>query len=44
MAGGLDKAIAQSYTVTAGTDGVLTLGFTGTTGKAMVSNIMVVQQ
>lgn len=43
-AGGIDKAIAQSFTVKAGADGTLALGFKGTTGKAMVSNIMVIQQ
>ncbi|MGC3962233.1 MAG: glycoside hydrolase family 2 TIM barrel-domain containing protein [Rhodocyclaceae bacterium] len=40
----LGAAYAEKFPVTVGADGTLKLEFVGTTSKAMVSNIMVVQQ
>ncbi|MDR3430766.1 MAG: glycoside hydrolase family 2 TIM barrel-domain containing protein [Rouxiella aceris] len=42
--GAKGAAYVQSFTVTTGADGKLNLGFVGKIGKAMVSNIMIVQQ
>jgi beta-galactosidase len=42
--GAKGAAYAQSVSVTTGADGKLQLGFVGKIGKAMVSNIMIMQQ
>jgi beta-galactosidase len=42
-AGAKNTAIARSFTVTV-SDGMLTLGFTGVTGKAILSNISAIKQ
>jgi beta-galactosidase len=43
-ASGVGAALVRQFPVTIGADGKLRLDFVGRTGKAMVSNIMVVQQ
>lgn len=42
--GAIGAAHARTFPITIGSDGKLKLDFVGTSGKAMVSNIMVVQQ
>ncbi len=42
--GAKGAALARTFTVTTGADGKIKLDFVGKTGKAMVSNIMIMQQ
>ncbi|MDB5896221.1 MAG: hypothetical protein JWQ88_3752 [Rhodoferax sp.] len=44
LAGARNAAVTRQFPVTVGADGKLTLNFVGRAGKAMVSNMMVVQQ
>ncbi|MEO5794117.1 MAG: glycoside hydrolase family 2 TIM barrel-domain containing protein [Rhodoferax sp.] len=44
QAGAMATAVARQFPVTIGSDGKLNLSFTGRTGKAMLSNMMLVQQ
>ena len=44
LAGARNAAITRQFPVTVGNDGKLAISFVGRTGKAMLSNMMVVQQ